>query len=174
MTGHELITSDEIQSRIYTIRGLQVMIDSDLAVLYRTETKLLNRAVKRNSDRFPQEFMFQLSEEELVSLRSQYATSCNEKHLRYQAGTSKERQELRFQIGTSKQIGGRRYLPYAFTEQGVAMLSAVLRSEVAVRTSIQIINAFGASLKDLGKKWFAFSKMDIGAVEMLRELDLEG
>lgn len=111
--------SNDIRNKIYTIRGVPVMLDSNLAELYQVETKALNQAVKRNSERFPPHYMFQLSEEEMLSLRSQNVTS-NAKHMR----------------------GGRRYLPYAFTEQGVAMLSAVLHSDVAVNTSIRIMDSF--------------------------------
>lgn len=128
MTGYELIGSNGIQNRIYTIRGLQVMIDSDLADLYGVEVKRLNEQIRRNAERFPAEFCFRLSEEENVTLRS----------FRADPGV------LRSQIATLEKKRGqhRKYLPYAFTEQGVAMLSAVLRSETAVKTSIQIINAF--------------------------------
>jgi hypothetical protein len=147
MTGKGLISSDGIQNRIYSIRGLQVMIDSDFAELYRIEAKVLNQAVKRNSERFPAEFMFQLTTDEHDSLRSQFATLDNTNH-------------LRSQIVTSNLRGGRRYLPYALTEQGVAMLSAVLRSETAVRTSIQIINAFVAMRRFLATNAQIFQRLD--------------
>jgi hypothetical protein len=98
-----------IESRILLIRGQKVLLDADLATLYQVETKALNRAVKRNADRFPEDFMFQLTTEETVEL------------LRYQSGTSNE-----------KGRGGRRYRPYVFTEQGIAMLSGVLTSPRAV------------------------------------------
>ena len=101
-----------IKSMIYEIRGLQVMIDEDLAEIYRVETKRLNEAVKRNIGRFPLEFMFQLTGEEYESLRSQIATS-----------------NLKSQFATSS-WGGRRKLPFAFTEHGVIMLSSVLNSSV--------------------------------------------
>ena len=110
----------QIESRMYLIRGQKVMLDEDLAALYEVETKALNRAVKRNLERFPADFMFQLSAEEFATLRFQYGTS-NEKP----AGR-----------------GGRRYAPYAFTEQGVAMLSSVLRSERAIQVNIEIMRAF--------------------------------
>lgn len=119
ISQQELTIRDNIQSRIYTIRGVQVMLDSDLAKLYGTETKQLNRAAKRNIERFPQEFMVQLTEDEYYGIRPEFSLS-------------KDSDNLRFQNGTSSDHGGRRYLPYAFTEQGVAMLSAVLRSETAV------------------------------------------
>lgn len=109
----------EIKDCIYTIRGKQVMLDSDLAKIYGVETKRLNEQVKRNIERFPEDFRFQLTQEELniINLRSQNATS--------------------------KEIhGGRRYLPYVFTEQGVSMLSAVLKSKTAVEISIKIMKAF--------------------------------
>jgi phage regulator Rha-like protein len=147
MGGQELVLSDGIQKRIHTIRGLQVMMDSDLAELYQTEVKLLNRAVKRNSERFPAEFMFQLTADEHNSLRSQIETLKNENH-------------LRFQIGTSNPRGGRRYFPYAFTEQGVAMLAGVLRSETAVKTSIQIINAFVAMRRFIASNAQIFHRLD--------------
>jgi hypothetical protein len=99
-----LAINDSIKNKIYTIRGLQVMLDSDLAELYDVETKVFIQAVKRNSERFPQNFMFQLSEEEYQNLRSKIVTS-----------------SLRSQFLTIEH-GGRRYLPYVFTEQGVAML----------------------------------------------------
>lgn len=102
------INEATIKNLIYAIRGQQVMLDSDLAELYQVETKVFNQAVKRNMERFPKEFCFQLTREEYNSLRSQ--------------------------IVTSKGKGGRRYLPYVFTEQGIAMLSAVLRSDVRTST----------------------------------------
>ena len=107
-----------IQNKIYEIRGQRVMLDFDLAALYQVETKVLNRAVKRNIERFPERYMFQLEKEEF--------------------------EYLRCQIGTSSRHGGTRYLPYAFTEQGVSMLSAVLRSPTAIQVSISIIDAFVA------------------------------
>lgn len=116
-----LVDSANIEPLIHTVRGQQIMLDTDLARLYEVETKNLNRAAARNADRFPEDFRFQLTKEEDESLRCQ--------------------------IGTSKTVegrGGRRYLPYAYTEQGIAMLSGVLRSEVAVQTSISIMRAFVA------------------------------
>ena len=107
----------QIQNMIHEIRGQKVMLDSDLAALYEIETKALNRAVKRNIERFPQMFMFQLTEHELSSLR--------------------------YQIGTSNQSkGGRRYLPYVFTEHGVLMLSSVLNSKKAISINIEIMVTF--------------------------------
>lgn len=105
------------------------MLDRDLAALYETETKALNLAVKRNIKRFPKDFMFQLTKEEFDSLRFQFETS--------EKGNS-----LRLQNVTSKTRGGTRYLPYAFTEQGVAMLSGVLNSDKAINMNISIMRAF--------------------------------
>lgn len=108
---------EEIRNRIYEVRGRQVMLDKDLAELYGVETKVLNQAVKRNAKRFPDDFMFQLKNEEWEILRSQFVTSS---------------------------WGGIRYLPYAFTEQGVAMLSSVLRSDTAIEVNIRIMRTFVA------------------------------
>lgn len=116
-----LVDSANIEPLIHTVRGQQVMLVADLARLYEVETKNLNRAAARNADRFPEDFRFQLTKEEDESLRCQI-------------GTSK----------TAEGRGGRRYLPYAYTEQGIAMLSGVLRSEVAVQASISIMRAFVA------------------------------
>jgi hypothetical protein len=166
MTEHPIVKKDDIQSRIYTMRSVQVMLDSDLAELYGVEVKRLNEQVKRNIERFPQEFSFQLTVEENNSLRSQFATLENESHLRFQIGTSNNKQNLNSQFVTleNTKIGKhRKYLPYAFTEQGVAMLSTVLRSETAVKTSIQIINAFVAMRRFIAFNAEVFQRL--GAVE---------
>jgi len=113
----ELIAASAIEQRIFVVRGGQVMLDEDLADLYGVETKRLVEQVKRNIDRFPEDFMFQLNKEEAADLRSQIATS-----------------------NTGR--GGRRYAPYVFTEQGVAMLSSVLRSKRAIGVNIEIMRAF--------------------------------
>jgi len=114
----EKFSLQEIENKILTIRGIHVMIDSDIAEMYDVETKVLNQAVKRNIARFPDSFRFQLTEEETINLRSQSVT-------------------LESQRGKH-----RKYLPYVFTEQGVSMLSAVLRSDTAIQVSIRIMNAF--------------------------------
>ena len=115
------------------------MIDSDLALLYNVETKRLNESVKRNAKRFPESFCFQLTEDEYADLRSQIATSNTE--------------------NTSSK-GGRRYLPYVFTEQGIAMLSAVLRSDEAIRVSVNIMNAFVKMRRFLAENAFMFDKLN--------------
>lgn len=119
-----------IQNRIYEVRGEKIMLDRDLAALYEIETKSLNLAVKRNIKRFPNDFMFQLTKEEWEDLRFQIETLETEKPLRLQIETSK------------KGRGGTRYLPYAFTEQGVAMLSGILNSDKAIAMNIAIMRAF--------------------------------
>ncbi|OGR56343.1 MAG: DNA-binding protein [Elusimicrobia bacterium RIFCSPLOWO2_02_FULL_39_32] len=123
---HPLISTESIEKKILIVRGHKVMLDTDLAELYGVETKMLNRAVKRNIDRFPRDFMFQLTQQESDNLRCHFGTS-----------------NSRSQIGTSKNMrGGRRYLPYVFTEQGVAMLSSVLNSKRAIQVNIAIMRAF--------------------------------
>lgn len=118
MKDLSIAENQRIDDRIYTIRGVQVMLDEDLAKLYQVESKRLNEQVKRNIERFPEKFRFQLTADEYENLRSQFATSSLDNSLRLQIATSSSMQEH----------GGRRYLPYAFTEQGVSMLSAVLKS----------------------------------------------
>ncbi len=105
----------QIQNLIYEIRGQKVMLDSDLATLYQVQTKVLNQAVKRNLKRFPSDFMFQLTKEEFLNLKSQFVTSS---------------------------WGGVRKMPYVFTEQGVAMLSGLLNSDIAIAVNIKIMRAF--------------------------------
>ena len=147
---NEDITPILVESKIFLIRDKQVMVDRDLAELYGVETKRITEAVKRNIERFPEEFRFQLTSEEYDFLRSQFATSKMEKdRLRSQSVTlNNGKDSLRSQIATldeeNDSLRGKhsKYLPYVFTEQGVAMLSAVLRSETAVQVSIRIMNAF--------------------------------
>jgi len=119
MTNSNRLIKKEIATLIQFIRGKRVMLDSSLAELYGVETKQLNRAVKRNLVRFPDDFMFQLSDQDVTNLRCQFGTS-------------------------SSLYGGRRYRPFVFTEQGVAMLSSVLQSKEAAIINIQIIRAFVA------------------------------
>jgi len=119
-----------IEEKIFLIRGQKVMLDRDLAELYGVEVKRLNEQVKRNIKRFPEDFMFQLTDEENLSLRSQFAT------------LNEPENSLRSQNVTSKRGQHRKYLPYAFTEQGVAMLSSVLNSDRAVEVNIEIMRTF--------------------------------
>ncbi|TCV19578.1 ORF6N domain-containing protein [Sphingobacterium alimentarium] len=135
MENKPVISPMEIKNLIYTIRGKQVMLDSDLASLYQVETKNLNKAVKRNIERFPVSFCFQLTEEEV--------------------------QNLRFQSGTSSvSYGGRRYLSYVFTEQGIAMASAILRSDIAVKVSVEIMEAFVEMRRILTSNASLFNRLD--------------
>lgn len=129
---------DKIQSKIYEIRGQRVMLDFDLAAMYGVETRTLNQAVKRNIERFPEDFMFQLTKGEWSILKSQIATS--------NIADNQEDGNLKSQIVILKNGRGqhRKYIPYAFTEQGVAMLSSVLRSPLAIQMNIGIMRAFVA------------------------------
>ena len=141
MSGSELIDVEDIRNRIYSIRGVQVMLDEDLALLYGVETRVLNQAVKRNKERFFEEFMFQLTENELNILKSQIVIPS---------------------------WGGRRTIPYAFTEQGVAMLSAVLKSETAIKISVQIINAFVAMRRFIASNAQIFQRLDTLEIKQLK------
>ena len=130
-----IINENNIKDKIHNIRNQQVMLDRDLAELYGVETKVLNQAVKRNEARFPNDFMFQLSKEEFENWRSQFVTSNSDKM-------------------------GLRRPPYAFTEQGVSMLSAVLKSEIAVDISVKIIRAFVEMRKIVSSDNALFYKID--------------
>lgn len=129
-----LVPASQIEKMIFTIRGVQVMFDRDLAQLYGVETRVLNQAVKRNADRFPSDFMFQLTQDETDGSRSQIVT------LNGTADLSKS-QNVTLNTGRGHNI---KYLPYVFTENGVAMLSSVLRSQTAIEVNIQIMRAFTA------------------------------
>lgn len=142
------LTTD-IENLIRSIRGKQVMLDRDLSMLYGVETKALNQAVKRNISRFPEDFMFQLTKEENDILRSQLVTIETENTIRSQIATIDKR--------------GRhvKYLPYAFTENGIAMLSSVLRSQQAIETNILIMRAFSAMRHFIGANAQIFQRMEI-------------
>ncbi len=135
---NELISTNnnEIKKLIYVIRGKQVMLDSDVARLYQYPTKRINEIVRRNIARFPTEFCFQLSDNEFLNLRSQFATSSLE-----------------------NKYGGRRYMPYVFTEQGVAMLSGLLKNKIAIQVSINIMNAFVEMRKFLTSNSQVFERL---------------
>jgi len=126
-----LLKSENIAQLVFLIRGEKVMLDADLAVLYGVEARALNQAVKRNVNRFPEDFMFQLTEGEYESLKSQFVTS--------RGGAFPNSSQS---VMSSRKHRGRRYRPYAFTEQGVAMLSSVLRSSRAVEVNIAIMRTF--------------------------------
>ncbi len=139
----EITSQKEIEKKIYTTRGVQVILDRDLALLYQVETRAINQAAKRNKDRFPGEFMFQMSEAEYLDWKSQTVMSNSDK------------------------IGLRRP-PYVFTEQGVAMLSAVLRSGIAVQVSIQIMQAFVSMRRFLLRNASIFQRLDQLELKQLR------
>ena len=134
-----------IHHKIYQLRGRQIMLDEDLAELYGVETRILNQAVQRNIERFPDDFMFRASTDEYKNLISQFVTSSSQAH------------------------GGRRKMSYAFTEQGVYMLSAVLKSSVAVQVSIEIMRTF-AKLREFTLHYNALAKK---LIEMDRKNDKE-
>lgn len=150
--------SSEIQKKIFTIRNEQVMLDSDLADFYGVETRRLNEQVKRNISRFPKEFMFHLTDDEWESLRFQIGTLKNDDD------------SLRSQNATLEKGRGRhrKYLPYVFTEQGVAMLSAVLKSETAVKMSVQIMSAFVAMRRFLVENAGVFQRLDSLELRQIR------
>jgi len=129
-----ILETQYLQGKIHTIRGLQVMLDRDLAELYQVETRRLNEQVKRNIERFPEEFMFQLSKEEFENWKSQFATSMDKM--------------------------GLRKIPYAFTEQGVSMLASVLKSKTAIDISIKIIKAFVNMRKFISNNALIFQRLD--------------
>ncbi len=145
----QTIPLQQIQERIFTFRDKQVMFDRDLAELYQIETRVLNQAVKRNIKRFPKEYMFQISEEELKNWKSQIVIS-------------------------NKEIMGIRKMPYVFTEQGIAMLSAVLKSDVAIEISIRIINTFIKMRKFIINNAAVFQRLDkveLKQIETDRKVD---
>lgn len=144
-----VIDNQTIQNKIYTVRNIQVMLDSDLAQLYDVQTKAFNQAVNRNIARFPESFRFQLTQDEYDNLRSQFVTSSLDDSLRSQIVT------LESQRGKH-----RKYLPYAFTEQGVSMLSAVLRSPTAIEVSIKIIDTFVTMRKFISTNAYMFGRFE--------------
>ena len=152
------ISNEKIKNLIYTIRGKQVMLDSDVAMLYNYETKKVNQAVKRNIDRFPERFCFQLTENELQSMWSQIVTTSKLEDNKYRS---------------------KKYLPYVFTEQGIAMLSGILKSEIAVQVSIKIMDAFVEMRKFINVNKSIFEKvitiennMDKKFIEQDRKFDI--
>ncbi|DAB31532.1 MAG TPA: DNA-binding protein [Sulfurospirillum sp. UBA11407] len=144
-----VLNEESIKNKIFTIRGLQVMLDRDLAELYQVETKVFNQAVKRNENRFPDDFRFQLSEIEFQNLRSQIVTSSEQNSLRSQSVTLK-----------SNRGKHTKYLPYAFTEQGVSMLSAVLKSDIAIDVSVKIIRSFVNMRKFISNNALIFQRLE--------------
>jgi len=146
MSENELVSVEDIQNRIYTIRGVQVMLDEDISACYGVEVRRINEQVRRNKKRFPESFCFQLTKSEFATLKSHFDIASSTSNLKSQFATSR--------------WGGRRTLLYAFTEQGVAMLSAVLRTDVAIEMSIKIINAFVAMRKFILANAQVFERLD--------------
>ncbi len=138
---------EDIKNLIYTVRGKQVILDSDVAMLYHYPTKRVNETVKRNKERFPEKFCFQLTEDETENLRSQFATSSLAK----------------------ENYGGRRTLPYVFTEQGIAMLSGLLRNEIAIQVSINIMNAFVEMRRFLSTNGQVFDRLSNVEYKLLEQ-----
>jgi len=149
-------SQEDIQRRIYTIRGAQVMLDRDLAYLYEVETKRINEAVKRNPNRFPKDFMFQLTQDELDSLRSQNVTLITGSETVVYDDFSR----LRSQNATSNRRGGLRYLPFVFTEEGVGQLSSVLKSPIADIVSVRIQRAFVTMRRFISANAGLFQRID--------------
>ena len=149
-----LTTTEEIQNLIYTIRGKQVMLDSYVANLYHTETRAINQALKRNIDRFPEEFCFQLTDEEFLNLRSQIVI---------------------FKSKTNNGKVTRKYNPFVFTEQGIIMLSGILRTETAIKVSVKIVEAFVRMrhyLKDNGQVFERLTSVEYKLLEHDKKFDL--
>ena len=147
-SGNEITTNvasevEVIRHRIYEVRGLRVMLDRDLAELYGVETRALNQAVKRNIDRFPDDFLFRLNKKEWTFLKSQIVISNTDATTADNKDVATNGDSLKSQFVISNR-GGDRALPYAFTELGIAMLSSVLRSETAIQVNINIMRAFVA------------------------------
>ena len=130
-----IISNEEIKKLIYTIRGKQVMLDSDVAMLYHYQTKRINETVSRNKERFPENFCFQLTEEEVKNLKRQSTIlNLDQENNWSQIATSSKNENSKHR--------GKKYIPYAFTEQGIAMLSGLLKNDIAIQVSINIMNAF--------------------------------
>jgi hypothetical protein len=152
---------ENIENLIHVIRGKQVMLDRDLARLYGVETRVLNQAVQRNIERFPGDFMFQLSKDEFENWKSQFAIS-NSDSSRSQIAMLDDEEKWKSQIVISNSIKmGARKLPYAFTESGIAMLSGVLRSPQAVNMNIQIMRAFVAMRRFLASNAQVFQRLEV-------------
>lgn len=162
LTIAEPTAIDSIRSRILTVCGVQVMLDRDLAELYGVPTKVLNQAVKRNIERFPERFMFQLSKDDIENLRSQIATTNAETSIRSQIVTINKKQGQHL-----------KYMPYAFTEQGIAMLSAVLKSDTAIAISIRIMDAFVAMRRALASIAPLLSRIEATERRQLKQEDAQ-
>ena len=152
LSVEKVATNDEIKNLIYTIRGKQVMLDSDVAMLYHYQTKRINETVSRNRERFPENFCFQLTEEEAQKLKLQIANSnSNFENNWSQFATSSKNENSKHR--------GKKYLPYVFTEQGIAMLSGLLKNNIAIQVSINIMNAFVEMRKFISSNAQVFERL---------------
>ena len=158
-TPFQMMTN-EIQHRIHTLRGVQVILDSDLAKLYQVQTKVFNQAVTRNIDRFPDGFRFQLTWTEVEMLRLQIVTLNKENNILLPENKNETDTSSRSQIVTLKRGTNIKYLPYAFTEQGVAMLSGILKNDIAIQVSIRIISTFVEMRKFIAENLDVFLRLD--------------
>ena len=153
---------EQIESLILTIRGKQVILDRDLARLYSVETRVLNQAVQRNIERFPEDFMFRLTKEEFENWKSQFVISnYDEENMSSQFVTTENEDEILKSQNVISSWGGIRKLPYAFTENGIAMLSGVLRSPMAIATNIHIMRAFNAMRHFIGSQAQVFQRLEV-------------
>ncbi len=152
---------ENIENLIHVIRGKQVMLDRDLARLYGVETRVLNQAVQRNIERFPEDFMFQLNKEEFENWKSQFVISNSDSsRSQFAMLDDEEKWKSHFAISNSIKMGARK-LPYAFTENGVAMLSSVLRSQQAININIQIMRAFNAMRHFIASNAQVFQRLEV-------------
>ena len=170
LINQEKVSNEEIKNLIYTIRGKQVMLDSDVAMLYHYETKRINETVNRNKQRFPENFCFQLTEEEYIALRFKIFTLnevdskdvIEDNSLRSQKSTLDESNWSQFATSSKNKYSkhrGNKYLPYVFTEQGIAMLSGLLKNDIAVQVSINIMNAFVEMRKFISSNGQLFERL---------------
>ncbi len=181
----QIVAVDALSGRIHLVRGQRVMLDADLAELYGVATKVFNQAIKRNLERFPADFIFQLTKEEEDSLRSQIVTSNADGSLRSQIVTLDADDPLRSQTATSKAGRGqhRKYLPYVFTEHGAIMAASVLKSPQAVEMSVFVVRAFvqlrellstsrelSARLDELERKLSTHDQAIAGVIDAIRRL----
>jgi phage regulator Rha-like protein len=167
----EAVAVERVEPLIHEIRGEKVILDSDLARLYGVTTKRLNEQVKRNQERFPDDFIFQLTVKESDALRSQFATS-SEPNRSQDAASSKSRSVLRSQNATSTSHGGRRYRPYVFTEHGAIMAANVLNSPRAVQMSVFVVRAFLKMRALLGDKHELAKQLAALEKELKQRLDI--
>ena len=141
----------DIKSLIYCIRGKQVMLDSDVAMLYHYDTKNINKAMKRNIERFPEDFCFQITEKELENLRFQIGNLNSKEKMWFQSGTTLQKENIKYR--------SEKYLPYVYTEQGISMLAGILRNEIAVNVSINIMRAFVEMRKFISANGQVFERL---------------